>query len=60
MQHIVRPTLNIVPSITIVLPPVSTQDVLEDSASIDILSNDIRNQMLETLRDISPQPLIHN
>ncbi|SAL97493.1 hypothetical protein [Absidia glauca] len=42
-----------------VLPPVSTQDILEDSASIDTLSNNIRKQMLETLRDISPQPLIH-
>ncbi|ORZ13474.1 hypothetical protein BCR42DRAFT_461562 [Absidia repens] len=42
------------------LPPVSTDDVLEDSASIDQLSNKIRDQMLDTLREISPQPLIHN
>ncbi|CAO3595969.1 unnamed protein product [Absidia cylindrospora] len=42
------------------LPPVSTEDVLEDSASIDQLSNKIRDQMLDTLREISPQPLIHN
>ncbi|KAI8337669.1 hypothetical protein BC941DRAFT_461220 [Chlamydoabsidia padenii] len=43
-----------------VLPPISTDDILEDSASIDILSNNVRNQMLATLREISPQPRLHN
>ncbi|KAI9315456.1 hypothetical protein BX666DRAFT_303511 [Dichotomocladium elegans] len=36
-----------------VLPPVDTADIKEDSASIDVLTNKVRDQMLVALKEIS-------
>ncbi|KAL9552515.1 hypothetical protein MBANPS3_003728 [Mucor bainieri] len=38
-----------------ILPPVDTTDIPENSESIDKLTTDIRNQMLATLKEISPE-----
>lgn len=40
-------------SCVIVLPPVPTSDIKEDSESIDKLSTGVRSDMLDTLKDIS-------
>lgn len=39
-----------------VLPPIDTQDVHEDSESINKLSNAVREQMLSALKEISVTP----
>ncbi|GAN06941.1 1-acylglycerol-3-phosphate acyltransferase protein [Mucor ambiguus] len=38
-----------------ILPPVDTTDIPENSESVDKLTTDIRNQMLATLKEISPE-----
>ncbi|KAK4508875.1 uncharacterized protein ATC70_013498 [Mucor velutinosus] len=38
-----------------ILPPVDTTDIPENSESVDKLATDIRNQMLATLKEISPE-----
>lgn len=43
------------PITSLVLPPIETKDVLEDSASIDVLTNKVRDQMLTALLEISAQ-----
>lgn len=40
---------------SLVLPAIETKDILEDSASIDTLTNNVRDQMLTALLEISAQ-----
>lgn len=41
--------------LNVVLPPVDTTDIPENSESVDKLTTDIRNQMLATLKEISSE-----
>lgn len=38
----------------IVLPPISTETIQEESAGIEKLATDCRQQMLDVLKDITP------
>jgi lysophosphatidate acyltransferase len=38
----------------LVLPPIDTKDVKEESADVEKLANKCRDQMLEALKDITP------
>lgn len=44
----------------LVLPPISTESVAEDSADIEKLANECRDQMLATLKEITPARQIKN
>lgn len=44
----------------LVLPPISTEGVAEDSADIEKLANKCRDQMLATLKEITPARQIKN
>jgi lysophosphatidate acyltransferase len=41
---------------SIVLPPISTENVLESSADVEKLANECREQMLVALKEITPVP----
>lgn len=38
----------------LVLPPISTKDISESSESIQDLTDSVRHQMLDALKEISP------
>lgn len=42
--------------LSLVLPPVDTTNVQEDSESVDALANNVRDMMLTTLKEISIPP----